>query len=60
MVVADFITELKPELAVLGDIADLVALDAGWTLVGPSGDNADLALDKIGRASCRERVYHPV
>jgi len=29
VVVADFITELKPEVAVLGDIADLVALDAG-------------------------------
>jgi C-terminal binding protein len=28
VVVADFITELKPELAILSDIADLVALDA--------------------------------
>src|SRR5205823_4405185 len=29
VVIADFITELKPEQAVLGDIADLTALDAG-------------------------------
>jgi C-terminal binding protein len=28
VVVADFVTELKPELAILSDIADLVALDA--------------------------------
>jgi D-3-phosphoglycerate dehydrogenase/C-terminal binding protein len=28
VVVADFIAELKPELAILGDIADVVALDA--------------------------------
>jgi D-3-phosphoglycerate dehydrogenase/C-terminal binding protein len=28
VVVADFVTELKPEIAVLGDIADLAALDA--------------------------------
>jgi len=28
VVVADFITELKPELAILSDIADIVALDA--------------------------------
>ncbi len=28
VVVADFITELKPELAILSDIAEIVALDA--------------------------------
>jgi D-3-phosphoglycerate dehydrogenase/C-terminal binding protein len=28
VVVADFVTELKPELAILNDIADIVALDA--------------------------------
>lgn len=28
VVVADFVTELKPELAILSDIADIVALDA--------------------------------
>jgi D-3-phosphoglycerate dehydrogenase/C-terminal binding protein len=28
VVVADFITELKPEFAILGDIADIIALDA--------------------------------
>jgi C-terminal binding protein len=59
VVVADFITDLKPEQAILNDIADLVALDAASEndMVGKIEDadaimmyhNASLSRDSIAR-----------
>ena len=49
-----------PSTKRLGDICsrELVTLSPGAALISPR--TAELLPDQIGRASCRERVYHPV